>query len=358
MKIVQVLNTFTMGDAISNNALVIRDLLTLQGYDSELYTEYEYMGTNKFIKHVSSLPELDENDVLIYHLSINVLMLNRLKGMKCRKVGIYHNVTPHEFFLEYSMLYISVCKRAIYDIKSLANTFDYCIADSSFNRDDLIKYGYTCSIDVVPIALNMEDFKKEPNKSVINKYDDGRTNIVFVGRVAPNKKQQDVISAFACYKKNYNKEARLFLVGDSGNNEKYKKQLDSFVAHNGTEDVIFTEKIPFDELLAYYSIADIFLCMSAHEGFCVPLIEAMMFDVPIVAYSSCAVPETLGGAGILIEEKDSLITAGIIDKIVADKQLRDMIIENQRNRLEELSFDNLKKMLNETLINFIGEKCE
>lgn len=358
MRIVQVLNVFTKGDAVSNNALVIKDILTSQGYDSEIYTEYECAAAGNIVKHVSELPGLGVHDILIYHLSINVLMLEKLKKLKCRKIGIYHNVTPYEFFEKYNLHFNLICKKAIYDLKNLANTFDYCIADSTFNHDDLVRYGYKCPIDVVPIVLNMEDFKKEPNNSIVEKYNDGRTNIIFVGRVAPNKKQEDVISAFSSYKRNYDANARLFIVGSSENMEKYKLQLDAFVKHIDVKDVIFTGKIPFDELLAYYHIADVFLCMSEHEGFCVPLVEAMMFDVPIIAYSSSAVPETLGGSGILFSEKDPLITAGLINRVVNNKKLNKSIVEGQRYRLEELSYNKLKKKLTECLMNFIQEDIE
>ena len=357
MKIIQVISVFSKGDAVCNNAITIKKLLTSLGYDSEIYVENEdYDITNASIdlKYISVLPELDISDIIIYHLSTCVLSKDKLVDMKCRKVGIYHNVTPPEFFAECSFPLYMVCKRAVDEIKSLADTFDYCIADSTFNRDNLIQLGYKCPIDVIPILLNYDDFKKESNKSILSNYNDGKTNIIFVGRVVPNKKQDDLISIFSCYKKNYDSSARLFIIGSSdAYTERYKKQLEELVKHNNVDDVIFTEKIPFDELLAYYHLADVFLCMSEHEGFCVPLVETMMFDIPIVAYNSSAIEETLGGSGILISKKEPLVIAGIINRLMNDQKLRAKVIHGQRQRLEELSYDKLSKKLGNCLRSLI-----
>ena len=357
MKIVQVLNTFYRGDAIGNHALAIRDLLVSSGYESEIYTESEFNEDSKDgIKYILPIPDFREEDILLYHFSINVKIKDELIKLKCRKIAIYHNVTPYEYFIDYSPASFYLSRDAVMDLKCLAYTFDYCIADSSFNRDGLIGYGYKCPIDVLPIIIPYDEYKQEPDKSVVDKYNDGRTNIIFVGRVAPNKKQEDIIAAFSCYKKNYDPDARLIIVGSSLNMDAYKSRLDDFIDINKVEDVIFTGKIPFGELLAYYKTADIFLCMSEHEGFCVPLIEAMFFDVPVVAYASSAVPETLGGAGILLSNKDPLYTAGIINKLVFDKTLKDTVIKEQRRRLEELSYENLSKRFMELISGFQGRQ--
>jgi glycosyltransferase involved in cell wall biosynthesis len=357
MRIVQVLNTFTRGDAITNYALAIKELLCSLGYDSEIYSEFEYEKEDEEeVKHIWPIPEFKEDDIMIYHLSINVQILDEFDSIKCRKVAIYHNVTPKEFFLGYSYFFYTLIDQAISEIKSLAGSFDYCIADSDFNRSDLISYGYKCPIDVLPIMIPVEDYKKEPNQSIINKYNDGRTNLLFVGRVVPNKKAEDVIAAFSCYKKYYNPDARLFLVGRHGFMALYKTQLEEYVELNNIKDMIFTGEIDFDELLAYYSIADVFLCMSEHEGFCVPLIEAMLFDVPVIAYKSTAIPGTLNGSGILLPDKDPLLAAGVVDKVLTDDALRVRIIEGQRQRLNDLTYEKLSKRFIEYLTAFIGRK--
>ena len=138
--------------------------------------------------------------------------------------------------------------------------------------------------------------------------------------------------------------------------ETYKKRLDEYVRRLGVKDVIFTGKIPFDEILAYYKTADVFLCQSEHEGFCVPLIEAMHFDVPIIAYSNTAIPDTLDGAGVLLHEKDPLMTAGVINRLIADKNLNDEIVKGQRKRISELTYEKTSKLFFKYLNEFIGAK--
>ena len=142
--------------------------------------------------------------------------------------------------------------------------------------------GYTCPIDVLPILIPFDDYAKTPSQQVIDRYSDGYTNLIFTGRIAPNKRQEDVIRAFYDYKKFYNPKSRLILVGGHNGMERYYHRLKSYINALELEDVVFPGHIKFDEILAYYKIADVFLCQSEHEGFCVPLVEAMYFDVPVV----------------------------------------------------------------------------
>ncbi|MCL2661784.1 MAG: glycosyltransferase family 4 protein [Oscillospiraceae bacterium] len=358
MRVIQMVSNISFGDAIGNDVLALNDLLNCAGYETAIYAEVidPRVAENHTIFSALPLPGLNKDDVLIYHLCINTPVIQKIKQMKCRKVAIYHNVTPHEFFLDHSFSLFTSCKDIREELKKLAGTFDYCIAVSSFNRDDLINNGFTCQIDVRPILIPFGDYEKPPSRTIIDKYNDNNVNIFFLGRVVPNKKQEDVIAAFSCYVKNHNPNARLFIVGSSEGMESYREQLDEYISLLGIENVIFTEKVPFDEILAYYKIADVFLCMSEHEGFCVPLVEAMYFDVPIVAYASSAIPETLAGSGVLLYEKDPLVTAGIIDKLVTDENLRNSVIEGQRKRLMDFSYEKTSKLFLEYIENFIACK--
>ena len=122
--------------------------------------------------------------------------------------------------------------------------------------------------------------------------------------------------------------------------ERYHRRLISYINALDVRDVIFPGHIKFDEILAYYSVADVFLCQSEHEGFCVPLVEAMKFNVPIIAYDSTAIAGTLNGSGILMKEKDPVVTACMIDRLMKDDTLRSTVIANQQERLAD--FDNAK----------------
>jgi len=356
MKIIQMVPSLNYGDAVGNDVLALDELLIANGYQSVIYTLSIGAKDKKEhdIRIIDKIPEPDKDDVVIYHMCTNTHLHDELPNIKCRKILIYHNVTPYDFFMDYNHLVYSSCKQAITEVKNLAEVFDYGIAVSEFNRDNLIGYGYKCPFDVRPILIPFEDYKKPPSQSIIDKYNDGKTNIIFVGRVVPNKKHEDIIAAFSCYVKNYNPDARLFIVGSSETMESYKEQLEKYANNLGIKNVIFTGRIPFDEILAYYKIADLLLCMSEHEGFCVPLVESMFFDVPIIAYSSSAIPETLGETGILLHEKDPLVTAGVMNKVLTDNNLRDSIIEKQRMRLEDFSYSKISELFLKYLKEFIG----
>lgn len=285
MKIYQLLPTLAFGDAVSNDALALEKVIQKMGYKTEIFAESIDARLPKgSAKFVEKLPRLNEKDIILYHLSTGTKLNYRLAQMHCRKVMVYHNITPPQFFEEYSVKAAQLCQNGLEGASYLADKVDYCLAVSEYNKQDLIRMGYTCPIDVLPILIPFDDYAKTPSQQVIDRYSDGYTNLIFTGRIAPNKRQEDVIRAFYDYKKFYNPKSRLILVGGHNGMERYYHRLKSYINALELEDVVFPGHIKFDEILAYYKIADVFLCQSEHEGFCVPLVEAMYFDVPVVAY--------------------------------------------------------------------------
>ena len=139
--------------------------------------------------------------------------------------------------------------------------------------------------------------------------------------------------------------------------ENYHERLVKYANALGIgDDVIFPGHIKFSEILAYYRLADAFVCMSEHEGFCVPLVEAMFFDVPIIAYDTSAISDTLGGSGVLLDSNDPVYAAAVIERVLTDKKLRENIIEGQRKRLEDFSYERVKAIFEEKLRNFAEGK--
>ena len=336
MLVLQLLPTISYGDAVSNDALTLEKVIKRMGYKTAIYAQsIDIRFPKGTAKEIRKLPKLSEHDVVIFHLSTGAQANWDFGKLPCKKVVIYHNMTPPSYLEKYNSLAAKQCSDGLESAEWLAEKADYCLAVSEFNKRDLEDMGYRCKIDVLPILIPFDDYDKKPNEITVRRYSDGYTNILFTGRIAPNKKQEDVIHAFACYKKYYNPKSRLILVGSSGGYENYRKRLESYINALGVEDVIFPGHIRFEEILAYYRLADVFLCQSEHEGFCVPLVEAMYFDVPIVAYDSSAISDTLGGSGVLLTRKDPMETAGVIDRLVKDEQLRTTIIANQRERLRD-----------------------
>lgn len=356
MRILQFLPTLAFGDAVSNDAIAIHHAIEKMGYNTHIYCENLDKRIDKRIADdiVKGMPEINEDDVFIYHLSTGSKLSYELPEYKNRLMVIYHNITPAEFFKVYNYSALANVDYGIKGMKHLADKADYCMADSEFNKQDLINAGYKCRIDVRPILIPFEDYARQPDSRIIRKYKDGRTNIVFVGRIAPNKKQEDLISTFCYYKKNIDPEARLIIVGNPAGFDTYYERLKRYVAALELDDVIFTGHISFPEILGFYHAADVFLCMSEHEGFCVPLVEAMYFGVPVIAYKSCAVPDTMGGSGIVTDSKEPVEIALLIDRLMKDSRLRQAVIDSQKKRLEDFSYENVSALFERRLKAFLA----
>lgn len=358
MRIIQLLTTISYGDAVGNDAIALYHTLQEKGFNTEIYAEnIDKRIPPNMVKKVQKLKNLSKEDILIYHLSTGTELNYKVADFSARKIMIYHNVTPEKYFVNYNEQLRKLCHDGIEGMKYLADKMDYCLADSSYNKEQLVSAGYKCKIDVLPILIPFADYEKKPSEEVLERYsNDGYVNILFTGRIAPNKCQEDVIRAFYMYQKHYNAKSRLFLVGSHSGTERYVEQLKKYVKLLGVENVIFTGHIKFDEILAYYKLADVFLCMSEHEGFCVPLVEAMYFNIPIIAFDSSAIGETLGNSGLLIGEKKPLETAGLINYVLSNSKLKEVIIENQKQRLQDFAHNEIKEQFLTYMKGFVNEE--
>lgn len=340
MRVMQMLPGIRYGDGVSNDALQIQRLLEEHGIASKIYAEH--IGARlpeDIVRPLTELPELNGEDLILYHGSTGSPLNYRLASFPAgRKVMIYHNITPPDFFHGYSDVNEENMREGYRGMRFLADRVDMCIADSAYNRDQLREMGYACPMEVCPILIPFSDYDAEPDRAVVEKYaGKDYVNFLFVGRIAPNKKQEDVIRAFYYYHKYYNPMSRLFLVGNYGGFESYYMRLLRYVGRLQLQDsVIFTGHISFREILGYYHIASVFVCMSEHEGFCIPVVEAMHFSLPVIAYQSSAVPETLGRGGICTPDKDGPVVAAIMDRVVRDARLREAMRQEQRKILDQL----------------------
>jgi glycosyltransferase involved in cell wall biosynthesis len=176
-------------------------------------------------------------------------------------------------------------------------------------------------------------------------------NILFVGRIAPNKKLEDVLKLLFFYKKYFIQPVRAVFVGKTNVVPEYFASLTTVRMSLGLmpEDVLYTGHVDWPELVAYYKSSHVFVSMSEHEGFCVPLVEAMICGTPIVAYAAAAVPYTLGNAGIKFQTKDYSDIAAICNRLSTDTAFRNAIIQNQRERLKAFSRDEIEKAIREFL---------
>lgn len=349
-RVIQIVSSLNFGDAVGNDVLAINRALTEAGYITGIFTKAihkKIKEPNAFL--IDLLPELTAEDIVIYHYAAADEFQELIEELEAKIVLRYHNVTPPAFFHGYDKIAEKVTSEGLKQIEEMKDAIDYGLTVSEYNKSDLENMGYECPIAVAPILIPFDDYRREPSADVISRYSDGKTNIVFVGRIAPNKRFEDVIDCFIEYKKRYDKDARLFLVGNYDEKNAYYQYLKGYVKGIEAEDVVFPGHIPFNEILAYYRIADLFLCMSEHEGFCVPLVEAMFFKVPIVAYASTAIPGTLNGSGVLVESKEPADVAAKMHQVVTDEAYRNEIIEGQNERLLDFGYDGIKEQILEEI---------
>ena len=345
IKIIQVLPTISYGDAVSNDAINIDRILRKNGYETEIYAEnIDRRLKNKVLK-VNKLNKLNKNDILIYHKSTGTDLSFLLEKYKCKKVIRYHNITPGKYLEKYNKYLYNLVEYGRKGLEYASRYFDYSLADSNYNKSELDELNYKNTM-TLPILIPFEDYKKEPDKEVIKKYLDGKKNILFVGRIAPNKAQEDIIKSFYYYKKYINKDSRLILVGNSNGFENYLELLKKLIKELELEnDVVFPGHIKFEEILSFYKVADLFLCMSEHEGFCVPLVESMFFEVPILAYNSSAIKDTLGNSGVLVNKKNYFLISELMNFILLDENIKKEIIKKQNKRLEDFQLEKVEKQL-------------
>ncbi len=354
MRIVQILPVLAFGDAIGNHTLALADAFTRNGLQNCVYAEM--LDRRVSGKNIHEYKEYvrQPQDVILYHMSTNSPLNREL----CLHTGVklmnYHNITPAIFFHGFHEEAEKGCRQAREDLVYMAGRVDGCVSDSSYNQTELEELGYSCPMTNIPILIPFEDYEKEPDEEVMRQYgEDGYTNILFVGRVVPNKKQEDLIEAFYYYQKYYNPKSRLIMVGSYAGINRYVECLELYVDRIGVENVIFTGQISFAKILAFYRVADVFLCMSEHEGFCVPIVEAMYFRIPIIAYQSTAVGDTMGEGGILLEGKDPLETAGMIDYMVTHPLLAERIRSNQAACMERFGHDKVEAAYMEFVRRFL-----
>jgi len=358
-KILQITPTLVYGDGVGNDILAINHFLkNKEDITTKVYCEnIDTLIPRNVASTIDKLPELNDDDIVIYHLSTGSKLNQFIQGLNGIKILRYHNITPSDWFRGYNIEMELICKRGLEEAKNLSNWPDYCLADSEFNKQDLLNMGYHCPIDVLPIVIPFEDYDDKPTNKIITKYQDEYVNVLFTGRVAPNKKHEDIIQAFSYYQKYYNPKSRLMLIGSYNGMEKYYYKLLRYAEELKAENVFFMGHIKFNDLLAYFTVANVFLCLSEHEGFCIPIVEAMHFGMPIVAYDCCAIGDTLQEGGILLKEKNLLEIAGVINYVIKNKtKLLTVLNENQQTRLKDMMYENVTEKFWHILEKIINKK--
>jgi L-malate glycosyltransferase len=244
-------------------------------------------------------------------------------------------VTPPEHFAAWDPEMARICRIGREELLTLRDHVDLGLADSEFNRRELEEAGFRRT-GVLPIYLDFARYREAPSPVVSRMLAEGARNLLFVGRVAPNKRHDDLIRVASYWRRFIASDVRLLLVGKLPGRGRYFDALQSLLYEEGftPAEVVFTGHVDHADLLAFYQQADVFLSMSEHEGFGVPLVEAMLMDVPVLAYRCTAVGDTLGDAGLQFGEKRIDAVAELAHRLATDASLRAPVLEGQRRRLE------------------------
>ena len=347
----QVLATLGYGDAIGHEVLGINRVLRDAGFESEIFVEtadrrLEDLTTD----YREMVGAIAPDDVLIHHFSIGSRASRTAYALPGRMALVYHNITPPEYFLGVHKDLVKLCFRGRRELTAYVTRCELALGDSEYNREELAALGFP-QTGVLPVVPDFAHLDLPPNTMTAEKFDDGWTNIMFVGRVIPNKKFEDVIRAFHVYRTRHNPRSRLLLVGSHGGFEKYLAMLHALIARLGTPDVHFLGHVSNEELTALYDVADLFLCASEHEGFCVPLIESFHKQVPVLAYAATAVPATMDGGGVLYYTKDPFEVGRLMNAILDDPAIEDAIVASQDAALARLQ----RKDFAGTLLRFVDQ---
>lgn len=339
------------GDAITNSMLLIRDWLHGQGYESDIFVEHRHPALTDELLEIGDLPQHDDY-VLIVHHSMGYDALDRILALPARKILIYHNITPPEFLSDFpiSVRYAEIGRQQLGIMRPHMHA---ALADSDYNALELRASGYASPV-ACPLLFDVDAIRARAasGSDAPRPYDQPFT-ILFVGRVVASKGQADLVDAFAAFRREWDKPARLVLVGRSaGEDAEYPTEIRRRIAAHGLEaDVILTGPVSDEALHGWYRAADLYVSLSHHEGFGVPLTEAMAHGVPVLAWPAGAVPYTLGGAGVLLQDRAAGAVGQSMLQLARDPDWRARIVAGQHEVLGRFRLERHTPTLMQALLS-------
>ncbi|MFN7917624.1 MAG: glycosyltransferase [Vicinamibacterales bacterium] len=343
------------GDAIGDSARKMRDRLRAMGHDSDIFAL-----TIDDVLQGDVLPFADpaarRGDLTLFHYALPSPMTEAFARLPHGRVMQYHNVTPAHYFAPYDPGLFRLASIARQELASLVGRVDLALGVSEFNRSELEALGFAPT-GVLPLAIDVSRVTQPVRRPALEKIltTDDMINFLFVGRIAPNKKIEDHLKLAEHYKRYVDSYYRFIFVGKYDAVPRYYQSIRGMMAQYRllNERFVFTGPVPDEDLAVYYRHAAVYISLSEHEGFCAPLLEAMATDVPILAYSAAAVPETLGGAGVQFAPKDMEYAAELLGQLTFDDELRAKVIAGQRRRLADFTDARLESALS-TLVAYSG----
>jgi glycosyltransferase involved in cell wall biosynthesis len=367
MSIYQLLHTLSYGDAISGEVLALKRIFDEAGISGgvlafnvhpKLKELAQTLDQQIFVNLAEGAVDaaidllgLKSGDTIILHYSLGS-PLNQLYQalLEQRRVLIYHNITPAHWFKGINNRVFKDINSGIDQLPQMCTVSDLILADSPFNQKELVDLGFESQVLELPI--DPERWRVPSNvglKNLLRR--NNKTNILHVGRLAPNKCIEDILKFFYFYHHYCNQQSQLWLVGIDTDTELYSFFLKRLAYDLGLEDAVnFTGPVADEELRALYEGSQLYVCMSEHEGFCLPVIEALNFGVPVMAFAAGALPETLGAAGVLFSEKRPAELGELAHAILQAPELLEKLKVSGKQRVANLNFDNFSQRVRELLL--------
>ena len=333
----QLVHTLSYGDAISSEVVTLKNVFTELGVSSEIYSINTHPKYKGLTNHYSDFPKDFSGDVIL-HYSLGSELNELYRSLnEAKRTLIYHNLTPANWFKSVNARVYNDIKNGALELPDLLKLSDRVLADSSFNKSEL---NHPC--EVLPLPIDPAKCNEPANEGIAQILkNDKKIHVLHVGRVAPNKCIEDIIKAFYFLHYHIDENSKLWLIGIDHDTELYSFGLKRLVQELHLSDSVeFLGRRSDSEVRAFYENASVYVCASEHEGFCLPLVEAMNFKIPIVAHNSSAVPETLGEAGILYQTKDPSELAEVL--YLAATRYRESLIKAGEERVNQFSLDNFK----------------
>lgn len=335
---------------MGNHVVALAERVREWGYDSRVYAIEAKPGIAADVLPYRRLfRAVQPEDLLLMHFSMGNEIFDQLVKIDARRVLIYHNITPPRFFAGVNPHAAVHAQLGLRQLSALAPRIDLAIGVSEFNRRDLEQAGYQRTVRV-PILIDWPAYDVAPDPAVLAQWETRPTVLLFVGRIAPHKRQDELIRLIAYYRRCIDPEAELVLVGTYRDQPQFHERLGALAEQLGVADAVtFTGSVSLAELVAYYRVASCFVSLSEHEGFAVPLLEAMRFERPIVAVDAGAVGETLGGAGVLLPKREVPEVAEAVALLLERDDLRERFAAASARRLRDFDTEVVARQTREAL---------
>ena len=337
------------GDAMSNHVFALRRRIRAWGHDSYAYAVEAKSGVADVRSYRRLFRDLQPDDLLIVHFSMGHEVIDQLLKVPARRVLVYHNVTPPEFFSAINPHAAAHARLGLRQLARIAPAFELAIGVSEFNRRALAEAGYANTAHV-PIILDWSQLAGGADDEVLARWRAFRSVLLFVGRVSPNKRHDDLVRMLAYYRRCIDPEAYLILVGAYRDQPQFHARVVALVERLGLSGAVhFAGSVPNATLAAYYRAARCFISLSEHEGFGVPLLEAMHFRLPVVAYDGAAVGETVDGAALLLNERDLAEAAEACALVIERPEVRESLVAAGERRVKDFDPEKVAEQTRQVL---------